>query len=170
MYRTLAMSSPCRARGLTLIEVLVTVVVLAIGLLGLAALQLNSLRNNVTAYERSVATLLAYEIIDRMRANAASAESYAVGFDEPPVGGVNCVASFCNAVAMAKYDLDAWKCSLGAWVDEEPCAAVDPVGTLLDGQGEITVDGRQVTVTIRWQENRTAGTTTSLSVVTELGG
>lgn len=58
-----------RQRGTTLIEVLITLVVLSIGLLGLAALQAISLRANQTAYYRTQATSLAYEITDHARAN-----------------------------------------------------------------------------------------------------
>ena len=55
--------------GFTLIEVLIAMIILAVGLLGLAGLQATSLRNNQSAYNRSVATQLAYDIADRMRAN-----------------------------------------------------------------------------------------------------
>ncbi|MCP5158556.1 MAG: type IV pilus modification protein PilV [Gammaproteobacteria bacterium] len=58
-----------KQNGFTLIEILVTVVVLAIGLLGLAGLQAISLRYNSTAYQRSQATILAYDIVERMRAS-----------------------------------------------------------------------------------------------------
>lgn len=62
-----------RQRGFTLIEVLVAVVILAIGLLGLAALQNSGLQGSQEAYLRSQATLLASDITDRMRANRAAA-------------------------------------------------------------------------------------------------
>ena len=55
-------------RGFTLIEVLVAVLVLSIGLLSLAALQGISLRNNHSAYLRTQANNIAYEVIDQMRA------------------------------------------------------------------------------------------------------
>ncbi|MFL6713216.1 MAG: type IV pilus modification protein PilV, partial [Sulfurifustis sp.] len=61
------------SQGFTLVEVLVTLVVLSIGLLGLAMLQLESLKHNTDAYFRTQATMLAYEIIDRMRANVDAA-------------------------------------------------------------------------------------------------
>ena len=50
-------------------EVLIAMLVLAIGLLGLASLQAQSLRFNHDSYVRSQATILAYEIMDKMRAN-----------------------------------------------------------------------------------------------------
>lgn len=68
-------------RGATLIEVLVAVVVLAIGLLGLAGLQMTGLQSNHSASLRSQASLLAYDLSDRMRAacTAVSAGTFADG-------------------------------------------------------------------------------------------
>ena len=63
-------------RGFSLIEVLVAMLVLAIGLLGLAALQTQGVRFNHDAYVRSNATALAYDIVDKMRINRANAASY----------------------------------------------------------------------------------------------
>jgi len=57
------------SRGFTLLEVLVALVVISLGLLGLAGLQVVSLNNNQTAYYRSLATQQAYDMMDRMRAN-----------------------------------------------------------------------------------------------------
>ena len=56
-----------RERGFSLMEVLIAMLVLAIGLLGLASLQAQSLKFNHESYVRSQATILAYEIMDRMR-------------------------------------------------------------------------------------------------------
>ena len=63
-----------RQRGFTLLEVLIAVMLLAVGLLGLAGLQAVSLRNNHSAYLRSQATMLTYEIIDGMRTNRSAAQ------------------------------------------------------------------------------------------------
>ena len=54
--------------GSSLLEVLVAVVILAFGLLGLAGLQATSVKSSHSAYQRSQATLLAYDMADRMRA------------------------------------------------------------------------------------------------------
>ncbi len=59
-----------KARGFTLLEVLITLIIMSIGLLGLAALQISSLRNNHSAEHRGQATELARSMSDRMRANA----------------------------------------------------------------------------------------------------
>jgi len=62
-----------RQSGFTLLEVLVAILVLSIGLLGLAGLMASSIRNNHSAYQRTQATWLAYDMIDRMRVNRANA-------------------------------------------------------------------------------------------------
>ncbi len=75
-----------RHRGATLIEVLVSVVVLAIGLLGMAGMQTQSLKGNHSAHLRSQATLLAADVADRIRARAdtaIAAGAYADGSADP---------------------------------------------------------------------------------------
>lgn len=75
-----------RNNGFTLIEVMVAVIVLAIGLLGFAHLQITSLKNNQSAQSRTIATVMAADILDKMRANqtAAQAGSYALAIDANP--------------------------------------------------------------------------------------
>jgi len=58
-----------KCAGFSLLEILITIFILAIGLLGLAALQMNSLKNNHSAQHRTSAVVLAYDIVDRMRLN-----------------------------------------------------------------------------------------------------
>lgn len=57
---------PKRSLGFTLIEILVALVILSIGLLGIAALQLRSVQNSHASYERSIATLQARDLVERM--------------------------------------------------------------------------------------------------------
>lgn len=121
-----------RQSGFTLIEVLVTVLILAIGLLGLAGLQTTSLRNNHSAYLRSQATVLAYDVADRMRANrnAALDGDYETGIGATPTGS-----------SMSALDLIAWKNNL---------AAILPSG---DGAVELDAGG-QFTITVQWDDSR----------------
>ena len=60
---------PSKIAGFTLIEVLVSVFILAVGLLGFAALQLTAINNNQEGYFKSQATIIAQDIASRMRAN-----------------------------------------------------------------------------------------------------
>src|SRR3546814_7827545 len=72
---------PCRQRGAGLIEVMISVLVMGVGLLGIAAMQATALRNNQSALERTQATVQTYSILDAIRANAeaARAGAYTIG-------------------------------------------------------------------------------------------
>jgi type IV pilus assembly protein PilV len=117
-------------RGTTLVEVLVALVVLSVGLLGIAALQMTSLRNNRGAHLRSQAQVLAYDIADRMRANrnVALANAYVVALGVTPAGGT------LNAI-----DLQEWKATLAR--------------ALPSGDGEITRVGNMFRIRIRWTDS-----------------
>lgn len=116
-HRTLGMTRPRRQRGFSIIEVLIALLVLAIGLLGLAALQAQGLRFNHDAYVRTQATNLAYDIVDRMRANRANV----AGYTAPDPGLV------CDPlVASVNMDLSCWYDALA--------------GTLPGGAGLITTN------------------------------
>jgi type IV pilus assembly protein PilV len=139
-------------RGFTLIEVLVSMVILSIGLLGIAKLMLFSSRSNDSAYLRSQATELAYEILDNMRANRqeAIALTYntaagAVATTAAPPA-VDCTAVQCSTTQQALYDVYQWKLRLNT--------ASNPggptIGALPAGAGSVTTTpvGSQATVTI----------------------
>ena len=76
-----------RQSGTTLLEVVVTIVIISIGLLGLAGLQLNSMKFQKSASQRSEAVQSAYDLSERMRANGAgvsqSIEQRAAGAPRP---------------------------------------------------------------------------------------
>jgi len=102
-----------RSAGYTLIEVLVALLVISLGLLGMAALQVSALKQNQNAYARSQVLTAAHGIADRMRANEAglSAGNYfgtsdAYNGDDPDT---SCEDAVCTAAQMATYDLNNWK-------------------------------------------------------------
>lgn len=128
-------------RGFTLLEVLITVLVLSLGMLGIAALQITSVRDTQGAYLKSQAVNRAYEIIDAMRANrdtAADDGAYDNDFDQ--VSGDYCDVS---DPVIAEGDLCAWKQVLAS--------------TLPEGAGSVSVDGNDIaTICIRWVEPKRA--------------
>ena len=75
------------ARGFTLIEVMVAIVILSFGLLGVAGLMVLGIQNSYSSQQRTIATQLAYDMIDRMRANFTGVELAASGvggnYDRP---------------------------------------------------------------------------------------
>jgi type IV pilus assembly protein PilV len=96
--------------GFTLTEVLVTAVILSIGLLGVAGLQLSSLRGNQSAFHLSIAAALAAEGADRLRGNLPGKEYYAgiyaAGTDP------NCIAGGCSLEQLAQHDAFEWISSI----------------------------------------------------------
>ena len=106
------MSSTKTQSGFTLLEVLVAIVVLSLGLLGLAGLQAASLSNNQTAYYRGIATQQAYDIADRLRANLAGAGSPNYSYNNLaaglPGGNPDCFAATCSPANMAISDRRQW--------------------------------------------------------------
>ena len=105
------------SRGFTMVEVLVAVIVLSVGLLGLAGLQAASLRNNQQSYMRSQSILLVNDIAERMRANLPGVQSasYDQGAGAPAVAKVNCTTiTGCSSADLASNDLFEWTRDVGS--------------------------------------------------------
>lgn len=101
-----------RARGFTLIEVLVAVLVLAVGLIGGTAMQLHAMRARQESALLSSAVQIATGMADRMRANAAQVPGVYLGLDYdahtepvPAPPGSACMAAACDGAALAQFDL-----------------------------------------------------------------
>lgn len=133
-----------RQKGVGLIEVLVTVLLLATGLLVMAALQIRSLQFNQSAYMRSQANILAYDIIDRIRLNRANAASYDITLD----------AATPTGTTLAQVDINQWRTNIAA--------------TVPNGTGSIDCNtGGICTIQIRWAElNSSSETTEDTSIFT----
>jgi len=98
---------PSRQSGVSLIEVLVSVLLLTFGIVGMAGLQFNGTKFNHGAYLRSQGTSLAYDVADRMRANLA--ESYLTGFVDVFDAGVGPACGAALGAATALRDVNQWK-------------------------------------------------------------
>jgi type IV pilus assembly protein PilV len=157
-------------RGFSMIELLVAVLVMGIGVLGLSGLQLVSLQNGRTSVSRGAAVVLAYDIVDRMRANRGAAYGgLAIGASPP--AATNCLANNCTDTQMAAFDQAVWKCALGAYNADNTCVTLRAAGVLPavqaepglpSGDGSITVNGvtNVVAVSVRWQEPNTSSPVT----------
>lgn len=96
-----------RQLGFNLIEVMVALVILSIGILGMAKLQVTGLQQNQSAYMRSQANLLAYDVIDRMRVNRDAINNYLQVTSG--AADANCLAvAGCSETEMASHDLSEW--------------------------------------------------------------
>ncbi|WP_051301748.1 type IV pilus modification protein PilV [Sedimenticola selenatireducens] len=102
-----------KQQGFTLLEVLIAVLVLSIGLIGLAGMQMLGVKNNNSATMRSQAVFLTQDIADRIRANVANAGTYVVT-GTPACGGLCDPALGCSGSALAAYDVCMWRTAVAS--------------------------------------------------------
>lgn len=125
-------------RGFSMLEVLVAILVVAIGLLGLAGLMNAGLRNNQSSSAQTQAVWLAYDMLDRLRADRAVA--LAGGYDLP-MGGAPGGSGFTNT------ELVGWRTLLA--------------NALPSGTGSVAVNGNAVSVIVQWSDDRVSGGATA---------
>ncbi|HEX4051268.1 MAG TPA: type IV pilus modification protein PilV [Steroidobacteraceae bacterium] len=159
MRKVLSACRSTRQHGFTLMETMVALVVLSIGLLGVAKLVTGAVHANDSGYMRGQATQLAYEILDEMRANRPGASAY---------GGAgvfkDCSAGPCDNTDLAQSDTYNWMAAVKA--------------TLPGGTGIITpsagVGGELATIIVKWDDSEaqwafgTASGTTPAPMMVEL--
>lgn len=133
-------------RGASLIEVLVTLVILAIGLLGLAGLQSRLQASEMEAYQRAQALILLDDMASRITTNRANALNYVTGTDNPLGVGMTCPT---DTSSTRRVDHKEWCAALqGA---AETSANVN-VGAMLGGRGCVEdLGGGTYRVTVAWQ-------------------
>ena len=141
-------------RGVTLIEVLVTLVIVAGGLLGTAGLMLYSMKISKSSEFRTQAVLAASDLFERMEANKVAAVNgnYIVASTTSTVttAATDCTSAACNAASLATYDLNRWGATVAASLPQATWSVASPtVGS-----------PRNYTVVINWTD-RSSNKTTS---------
>ena len=137
-----------KQQGVTLIESLAAVLVMSIGMLGIAALQLTAMSQNTSALNHSQAAWLASNMSDRIRANLPVYDLYA-GIDTGNGYSQDCESTACSATQMMTADAADWKTL---------------VETLPGGQGLVTNDldvgagDNALIVTVMWDDEGTGAT------------
>lgn len=121
-----------RQRGIALFDALMSILVLSFGLLGLASVLPQALRTSGGSSQRVQATILAYDMLDRIRANVTGAQkgqydiSLCKGLPNPTTVAASDVVEWCNTLA----------------------------AMLKSGTGSVAYDPAGVTVTVRWDDSR----------------
>lgn len=148
-------------------ELLVAVLVMGVGALGVSALQMVSAQNNRAALLQAEATQLAWDMMDRIRAQAAlgaaSLNYPQLGIGDAPPRAPDCLGQPCSATQMAAFDLALWKCSLGGFAEHRNCVALRSRADLLPtagqsglpgGDGAVQVDGNadRMRIRVQWLE------------------
>lgn len=97
-------------RGFSMLEILITLVIIATALLGTAGLQIYAMRMGQSGQFRTQAVFLASDLAERMEANkaAAVAGTYVTSNTTPLVTGTDCLTSACDSTSLADYDLEQW--------------------------------------------------------------
>ena len=131
--------SPAGQRGAGLLEVMISILIMGIGLLGIAAMQATALRNSQSSLERSQAVIQTYTILESMRANRTAA-----------LAGEYNLAQTCDPPAanatLAQSDMRAWITSLE-----------QTLGNTANTCGTIACNGADCTVTVQWDDSRATG-------------
>jgi len=165
--------STCFSQGFTLMEILISIVIIAIGLLGMVGLQVTTLKNNNNSSMRTQATFLAEGMADRMRANRGAldpdgnsnfSDSTYVGEDTNSVSNPGCITTGCSSLALKNFDMFEWRYGTDLTNDK-----VDGVNSLPNGRGQISFVPNVAPnppfenvfrIRIMWDDNRTGATGT----------
>ena len=146
-------------QAFTLIEVLISVLILSVGLLGASGLQLRGLDANRNAFFRTEATYLASDIADRIQVNKTTTYS-GVALTTTPAVVTDCTANNCSPTQMAAYDTAQWLCSINsinATNDSTytACSNLNIVGILPSGKASMVKNGNEYAITVQWSDNST---------------
>lgn len=144
--------------GFSMVEVLVTIVILMIGLLGLAGLQSRALTSQMESYQRAQALVLLKDMADRIEANRQNAASYitAVPAETRGTGFNGSAVVNCTGLAGAALDLCEWhNALLGA---SEKRAGATNIGAMIGARGCVfqlvapaSGVAQEVVVVVAWQ-------------------
>jgi type IV pilus assembly protein PilV len=146
--------SPRRMRGLSLIEVLVSVVIVGIGLLGIAAMQSLALRGAQSSLESSQAVMQTHAIIEAMRANYMNAAAYNGNWTVPPAGGTT-----------AQRDLNEWIAGMQGVANWR---GITPDQPIIGDTATATIAGCPINcvITVLWNDTRAGGNAARSTFVT----
>ena len=152
---------PGSVAGFTMIEVLITLIVLALGLIGVIGLQARGQQAELESYQRGQALALLQDMVDRINTDRAAAHSLSY-VTSSPVGGGGAVAD-CSTLTGAAYDLCDWGnelngaaesmggTSIGAMLGARGCVSYAAGTELTDTTGAVEAGTGIYTVTVAWQ-------------------
>jgi type IV pilus assembly protein PilV len=137
-----------KVHGFTLLEVLVATVIVSLGLLGIASLQLANGLYGQSSADRTQASMLAQELFERMRVNYFEAKAGNYDIDTLPVLTTDCggATADCTPDQMRDHDLRVWSARVSSLLpDADASISTGP------NDGENPVD---IVFTMSWEQNR----------------
>ena len=149
-----------RQRGITMVESLVALVVMSIGMLGIASLYVTSLKTGRSALVRTQAVNLATDIADRIRSNRAGKGGYETLKYGTDLEAHDCVVkSTCTAAELAEDDLFRWTANLKTFMPDGTTGTVE----FKDNSGALQPN--RYTITVAWSEFNEDKPSTTVLVV-----
>ena len=155
-HATIAITPPHAQRGLSLFEVLITVVVVSVGLLGLAGLQFAGLRASNNAQDATYAMQLAQDLADRIRANRWEAlngggyNTFTINESTPPQLNPGCQAAACLPGTIVQ--LDRYELHRRMYPDKYGVLNAPPI--LPKPSFSVARTGQAFTITVNWGDNQ----------------
>lgn len=170
-----------KTTGFSLVELLVSVLIFAIGLVGLAGLQIAGIRSNQMAYHRSIATQLAYDMAERMRSNPVGFASAKDTYKTTTAGtdSTKCESSACTQAELVAYDLKRWYDELAqklpngkgiVCLDSTPNSPDMGNSSKLPDSAACDGLGRVYAVKVWWDDNRSGDTAQGFVTSVQLEG
>ena len=140
-------------RGVSIVEALVALLVLSIGMLGIAVMYLESVKANRTALSRTQAIQLVNDMADRIRANRGAREKYELTVAKKPSGDIDyCNKNNCTADQLATYDLLQWVDAVDKTLPHGGDGKTAPEATISYTPGTATTDPGRYTIQARWKD------------------
>ncbi len=146
-------------RGFTIIEVMIALLILAIGVLGIGAMQMQTYQHLRTSQNYSQAAALAGEMADRIYANSAQAESYVT---DGSISSLVPCSNDCSSAQLASNDILEWLVKIGG----KDTGGNTMPGALPSGTGQVTRVGLDdsYVITVRWDDDLSGSSGTNCPV------
>lgn len=149
-----------RQRGVSLLEVMITVIVVSVGLIGMAGLQVATKRAGFQASQRTLALTLANDMMQRITLNPGNLAAYATGANPVGAGSIasaptkclgNAAAANCSGAQLVAWDLWEWEQRIDGTATLNKDASNANAGGLVSPSGCVVINGAQVRVIINWR-------------------
>ena len=142
-----------RQQGISLLESMIAIVVMALGLLGILGVQMRTLNDTQTTVHRAQAIRLIEDLSERMRANPnalINIDGYVTAWGEKPAANKNCKTAACNPVEWASYDRAQWKLAVRTMLPSGDASVFIPAE---DKDAQNLGGQRLIGVMLSWREN-----------------
>jgi type IV pilus assembly protein PilV len=154
------MRSLDRRGGFTLIEVLVALLVLSVGVLGVAGMQVTALKNLQSSGSYGVAAMLANDIADRMWVNQPQVLANAYDHTAPRNNPPDCVTETCTTLELARFDTTDWQKQIRGYTTDAE-VNVPPVLPSAAGSVQRIGASRSFEISVYWDDDHSGSTGTT---------